>query len=562
MPARERIERPRLNRFSTASPIANFVHQGLAKQYVTPESVASMRTSISVFGWCAWLLCLALTPALGQEAGPRTRGHAHNDYLHERPLLDALEAGFYSVEADIFLVDGQLLVAHTAAELDPQRTLQKLYLDPLRERIAANAGQVYRANAERTTTGKNDVLWLLIDIKSAGLETYQRLHAVLQQYADLLTSVEGNTVKSGPVQIVISGNRPVEFIAAQTQRFCGIDGRLGDLNSLHPAHLMPMISDNWGLNFAWRGSDNIPDEELQKLKDIVQRSHERGRVVRFWATPENEKLWRVLWENQVDWINTDQLPELSGFLRAQAVAAKLTKVPILDVGHPAFVIPAPQPAPGNPWVWYAPTLGDNLPGEGHRWYFERFLNAGISVAGVDLGEVRGSPQSNSQFLAFHTEMVRRGYSSRPVLLGQSRGGLMMLSFAASHPDKLSGWAGIYPVCNLTSWPLKNSKPATLVDYAMTESELLERLPELNPIDRLEGLLRQQVPMFAVHGDQDVVVPLEENSGLLQRRYTASGGKFELKTIPGEGHKISSSFFECQELVDFVTSIAAQTATAR
>jgi pimeloyl-ACP methyl ester carboxylesterase len=521
-----------------------------------------MRNRISFCGWCAWLFCLALPYALGQDAGPRTRGHAHNDYLHERPLLDALDAGFYSVEADVFLVDGQLLVAHRAAELDPQRTLQKLYLDPLRERIVANAGQVYRGSPGHTALEKRDKFWLLIDIKSAGLETYQSLHAVLQQYAELLTSVEAGVVKSGPVQVVISGNRPVEFIAAQTQRFCGLDGRLGDLESTHSAHLMPMTSDNWGLNFAWRGSGDMPEEELQKLKHIVRQSHERGRVVRFWATPENEKLWRVLWENQVDWINTDQLPELSDFLRAQAAAANLTKVPVLDVGHPAFVISAPQPAHGNPWVWYAPTLGDHLPGEGHRWYFERFLDAGISIAGVDLGEVRGSPKSNSQFLAFHAEMVRRGYSSQPVLLGQSRGGLMMLSFAASYPDKLSGWAGIYPVCNLTSWPLKNSKSATLADYAMTESELLERLPELNPVDRLEGLLRQRVPLFAVHGDQDGVVPLEENSGLVQRRYTAAGGRFELKTIAGEGHKVSSSFFECQELVDFVTSLALQPTATR
>src|SRR5262249_11249891 len=65
-----------------------------------------------------------------------SRGHAHNDYEHPRPLFDALDHGFRSVEADIFLVDGKLLVGHAQADLKPERTLEKLYLDPLRDRAA------------------------------------------------------------------------------------------------------------------------------------------------------------------------------------------------------------------------------------------------------------------------------------------------------------------------------------------------------------------------------------------------------------------------------------------
>ncbi len=234
---------------------------------------------------------------------------------------------------------------------------------------------------------------------------------------------------------------------------------------------------------------------------------------------------------------------------------RLEKVPFEVDGRPAFVIEAIKPAEGKPWVWYAPTLGANLPGEGHRWYFDRLLDSGISVAGVDLGEVRGSPASNMRFLAFHREMVRRGYSSKPILLGQSRGGLMMLSFATEHPEKLCAFVGIYPVCNLTSWPLKNSKAATLADFALPESELVDNLAKFNPIDKLQGLAQHHVPMFAVHGDSDTVVPLEENSGKLKQRYSAAGGSMTVKVIRGEGHKVSPSFFECEELVNFIRQVS-------
>jgi len=134
---------------------------------------------------------------------------------------------------------------------------------------------------------------------------------------------------------------------------------------------------------------------------------------------------------------------------------------------------------------------------------------------------------------------------------QNRGGMMTLAWAFRNPDKVKAWVGIYPVCNLASWPLKNSKKDTLADFAMTEPELVAKRSEFNPIDNLKGLLANKVPMFSVHGDSDVVVPYDLNTQLLKERYEAGGGSFSVKVVPGEGHKVGPSFFECQELVDFV-----------
>lgn len=224
-------------------------------------------------------------------------------------------------------------------------------------------------------------------------------------------------------------------------------------------------------------------------------------------------------------------------------------------GHPAVVYAAPKPGPGKPWLWYAPTLNGGVSLAGRKLYFDTFMQAGISVAGFDLGEVRGSPASTAKFTTFYEEMVKRGYSPKPILLGQSRGGMMTLAWAMRNPDKLQAWVGIYPVCNLASWPLKNSKPQTLADFAMSESDLVAKLKEFNPVDNLQGLLANKVPMFAVHGDSDVVVPYDDNTRVLKDRYEAGGGKISVKVIPGEGHKVGPSFFECQELIDFVLAQA-------
>lgn len=181
--------------------------------------------------------------------------------------------------------------------------------------------------------------------------------------------------------------------------------------------------------------------------------------------------------------------------------------------------------------------------------FERFLESGISIAGVDVGESFGNPAGRRIFTRLHSEMSGpRGYSLRPVLLGRSRGGLMALGWAAENPDRVAGFAGIYPVCNLLSYPgLAKAAPA----YGMTSDELQAHLGEHNPIDRLAGLAKAAVPLFAIHGDVDAVVPLDANSGLVRERYTALGGAMQLIVPPGQGHNMWTGFFQCRELVEFV-----------
>ncbi|MBL9126495.1 MAG: prolyl oligopeptidase family serine peptidase [Verrucomicrobiales bacterium] len=218
-------------------------------------------------------------------------------------------------------------------------------------------------------------------------------------------------------------------------------------------------------------------------------------------------------------------------------------------GRTAFLIPAKDSGkPEKPWVWYAPTL-PGLPGNEERFMIDRFLQTGIAVAGIDVGESYGSPEGRRGFDALYAELTAvRGYSRKPVLLGRSRGGLMALSWAAENPDKVGGFAGIYPVCNLESYPgLAKACGA----YGMTAQELQARLREHNPVDRLAGLARAAVPLFAIHGDVDTVVPLEANSGRVRERYEALGGSMQLVVVKGQGHNMWSGFFECTELVEFV-----------
>lgn len=253
-----------------------------------------------------WLifLCGLIATSMAAEPKPLMQAHAHNDYEHARPLLDALDHGFGSIEADVWLVEGRLLVAHDLKNVKPERTLSALYLEPLRERVAKNAGRVYR--------GGSSVV-LLVDVKSEAVTTYAALQVVLKDYAAMLTAFRGAAVEERAVTVILSGNRATKEIAAQALRFVAVDGRSGDLETNPPATLVPLISDNWQKLFQWRWVGAMPTGERAKLDAFVARAHAQGRKVRFWNTPDRPEAWRLLRDARVDVIGTDNLGGLAKF---------------------------------------------------------------------------------------------------------------------------------------------------------------------------------------------------------------------------------------------------------
>jgi pimeloyl-ACP methyl ester carboxylesterase len=138
----------------------------------------------------------------------------------------------------------------------------------------------------------------------------------------------------------------------------------------------------------------------------------------------------------------------------------------------------------------------------------------------------------------------------------SRGGLYVYRWAALHPEKTGLIYGDAPVCDVKSWPRGKGKGKgsprdwELFKQVFGLDEPAAMAWDQNPIDLLDPIANARIPILHVVGDADDIVPVEENTAVLMRRYQALGGLFHLISKPGVGHH-PHSLEDPQPIVDWI-----------
>ncbi len=188
---------------------------------------------------------------------------------------------------------------------------------------------------------------------------------------------------------------------------------------------------------------------------------------------------------------------------------------------------------------------------------QQFLDAGIAVAGIDVGEAYGSPHAFPHFEALYQEMVKQGYSKKPALLGRSRGGLWVSSWALEHPDRVAGIGGIYPVYDYNTYPGRQASCPCL-RYQRSRSARATGPAESDQSRRRVGR-REDSQCSSFTASMTRSSRLAANSAALEKVYESKGAAelIEVIQVEGQGHNFWPGFFHCQELVDFLVQKAQQ-----
>lgn len=233
-------------------------------------------------------------------------------------------------------------------------------------------------------------------------------------------------------------------------------------------------------------------------------------------------------------------------------------------GRKCILVSPKKTAEGALWVWRARFFGHEPQAD------LALLKQGYHIAYCDVAGLFGSPAAVRHWDSFYLLATEElGLAKKPALEGMSRGGLIIYNWAAANPDKVACLYGDAPVCDFKSWPGGKGTgkggeaawAACLKAYGFTEKEALAY--QGNPIDNLKPLAQAKIPILHVVGAADVVVPVAENSAIIEDRYRKLGGEITVISKPGIGHH-PHALKDPQPILDFIvrhTSLKKKVAEA-
>jgi alkaline phosphatase len=254
---------------------------------------------LSIFMLGAVILTASQTASSQIKAYTVANAHSHNDYKNSIPFYRAYEKGFGSIEADVYAVNGKLMVAHSKNEIAESRSLQNLYLTPL---------------AEKLKLAPKRQLRLLIEIKQDYKAVLPLVIEELKPFADYIAS-PGHP---GNLSIVMTGAVPPAAEMPNYPDWITFD--VDHLNGFTPQQWQKigLVSFPLGRYVRWNGKGVLNSKEIARVKGAIDSVHRAGKMIRFWESPDTKSSWLALMRLGVDVIGTDKIEELGDFLNKKA----------------------------------------------------------------------------------------------------------------------------------------------------------------------------------------------------------------------------------------------------
>jgi alkaline phosphatase len=232
--------------------------------------------------------------------------HSHNDYENDPPFWLAFNNHFGSIEADIWAIDGELLVAHYKADTKPELTLDSLYIQPIVRSFRQNKGKAW--------PDKSSSFQLLIDLKTEVSPALPLLIEKLKQYPDVFNPGKNKSA----VRIVISGHRPDPSEFRRYPNFIYFDGLLTLKYNKKQLTRIPLYSENLKKFTVWNGTGEMPEKDRIRLQSVIDSVHSLNKKIRFWNAPDDTTTWDTFIKMGIDYLNTDHIVKLTDYLNRRS----------------------------------------------------------------------------------------------------------------------------------------------------------------------------------------------------------------------------------------------------
>lgn len=251
--------------------------------------------SVILFG----LLCLCTT-AMAERP---MLIHSHNDYRRRVPFYQAYSQGVYSIEVDLFLHNGRLLIAHDPEDVEAGLTFEALYVNPIVEIFGRNGGHAW--------AGSDEHLQLLVELVTETAPTLDEVVKLLGRYPEVFDP----SVNPDAVRVTITGRVPEPSDFARYPEWVNFDGEYGVEYTPEQLKRIALVSAHFRNYSTWNGKGSIVPSEQEALMKVVDYAHSIGKPVRFWDAPEGVTVYYTFYDLGIDYINTDRPEACAEFFR-------------------------------------------------------------------------------------------------------------------------------------------------------------------------------------------------------------------------------------------------------
>lgn len=253
-----------------------------------------IKTSI-LFG----LLCVCMT-AMAEHP---MLIHSHNDYRRRVPFYQAYSQGVYSIEVDLFLHEGRLLIAHDPEDVEMGLTFEALYVNPIVELYARNGGCAW--------AGSDEHFQLMVELVTETEPTLREVERVLGRYPEVFDP----SVNPNAVRVTITGRVPQPSQFALYPAWISFDGQYGTEYTPDQMERVALLSAHFRNYSTWNGKGSIVPDEYEALMKVVEYSHSIGKPIRFWDAPEGVTVYYTFYNMGIDYMNTDRPEACAEFFR-------------------------------------------------------------------------------------------------------------------------------------------------------------------------------------------------------------------------------------------------------
>ena len=139
----------------------------------------------------------------------------------------------------------------------------------------------------------------------------------MRPFADMLTSKIEGAEHKGKIRILIKDKSQLNKINGIKPSFLGLVGNLGDIDKNIDSGKMPLIEVDFNEITSWKGTGNIPFEEIVRIKELVAKVHAQHKKISISNCPTNKSVADLIKKSKTNFINTQQTNQIAEFFDGQ-----------------------------------------------------------------------------------------------------------------------------------------------------------------------------------------------------------------------------------------------------